>query len=116
MINRAAMILKYKEPAIKWINDADPYNDDPGITKASVNSERTVYLLREDVAEDPDSLDEWIKMNVDVLFERELSGWYNDPDLWPKNRNYTLFKKWFSVECHTVIEDTVDEPLLDVEF
>lgn len=51
MINRAALILKYKSQAIKWINDADPYNDDPGITKESVNSDRSVYLLRDDVAE-----------------------------------------------------------------
>ena len=111
MINRAALILKYKEPAIKWINDADPYYDNPGITGESVNADRTVYLLREDVADNRDVLEEWIKDNVDVLFENELSGWYPDKSLWPKKRTYALFKKWFKVECHTVLEDTVDGPI-----
>ena len=46
MINRAALILKYKTPAIKWINEADPYQDDPGITNEFVNSDRTVYLIK----------------------------------------------------------------------
>lgn len=116
MINRAALILKYKKPAIKWINEADPVNDDPQITADDVNQERTVYLLREDVAETPELLEEWVRMNVDVLFERELEGWYPDENLWPKNRTYNLFKKWFETECHTVIEDTVGEPIIDEEF
>lgn len=115
MINRAALILKYRDPAIRWINEADPYNDDPGVTKEIVNSDRTVYLLRDDVADDENSLEEWIKLNVDTLFERELSDWYSDPELWPKNRDLLLFKKWFSIECHTVLEDTVGGPLEDDE-
>ena len=45
MINRAAVILKYKEPAVKWINDADPYNENPGISLESINEENTVYLI-----------------------------------------------------------------------
>ena len=32
MINRSAVILKCKEPFVRWINEADPYEDDPGIT------------------------------------------------------------------------------------
>ena len=113
MVNRAALILKYKAPAIKWINEADPYEDDPCITKEFVNSDRTVYLLKDEVADHPDDLADWVEMNVEILFENELSGWYNDPDLWPTDRSYTLFKKWFSVECHTVLEDTVGEPIID---
>ncbi|SMF69416.1 hypothetical protein SAMN02745866_04354 [Alteromonadaceae bacterium Bs31] len=116
MINRAALILKYKKPAIEWINDADPLDDDPQISASDVNTERTVYLLREDVADTPELLEEWLKMNVDVLFEKELEGWYSDETLWPENRNYSLFKKWFKVECHTVIEDTVGGPIIDEEF
>ena len=41
MINRAAIILRYREPAMRWINEADPYEDDPGITLRTVNKERT---------------------------------------------------------------------------
>lgn len=116
MINRAALILKYKTPAIKWINDADPYQDDPGITLESVNRERTVYLLRDDVADTPDMLEAWLELNFDVLFEKEVGDWYPDPELWPVNRTYSLFKKWFKPECHTIVEDTVGGPIVDEDI
>ena len=113
MINRAVLLFKYKEPAIAWINEADPYDDDPGITAEDVNTDRIVYLISDEVADTPEDLEKWIKMNLDILFESELEGWYTDPDLWPKNRTYTLFKEWFEVECHTVLYDTCDGPIFD---
>ena len=48
MINRAAVILKYKAPFIQWVNDADPYKDNPGITLESENKDCTVYLILEE--------------------------------------------------------------------
>ncbi len=113
MINRAALILKYKEPAITWLNEADPYNDNPGITKKDVNSDRQVYLIADEVADHPEILEEWLQLNVDILFESELESWYNDPSLWPENRDYAQFKKWFKVECHTILVDTVPAPIED---
>lgn len=115
MINRAAVILRYKEPAVKWINDADPYNNDPGITLESVNEERTIYLIRDEDADSPADVDDWINLNYDVLFESELDGWYTDEELWPTNRDIELFRKWFDVEFHSVIVDTVDAPIVDDE-
>ena len=48
MLNRAAVILKYRGPAVRWINEADPYNEDPGISAESLMEERTIYLISED--------------------------------------------------------------------
>jgi len=42
MINRSAVILKYKEPFVRWINEADPYKDDSGIASENANEDRTV--------------------------------------------------------------------------
>lgn len=56
MINRAAILLKYRKPAIDWINDADPYHDDPGISADDVNKERTVYLVQDEVADSPEAI------------------------------------------------------------
>lgn len=113
MINRAALLLKYKAPAIAWINEANPMPDDVGLSAEQVNSDRTVYLISDAVADSPQKLERWIKANLDVLFEAELEAWYTDPDLWPKNRTYALFKKWFDVECHTVLLDTVGGLIVD---
>ncbi len=116
MINRAAIILKYKDPAIIWINDADPYNDNPGITKESVNEERTVYLISDEDADTPDIVNNWLKMNYEALFETELDIWYTDESLWPEKRDFKLFKKWFNVECHTCVVDTVGTEIEDDEL
>ena len=113
MINRCAVILKYKEPAVRWINEADPYNDDPGITINDVNEDRTVYLISDEVGESPEAVKEWIKLNRVVLFESELEGWYDAPDVWPQKLSQKLFDEWFEVECHTVLLDTMEGPVLD---
>ena len=110
MINRSSIILKCKEPFVKWINDADPYEEDPGITLEEVNSDRTIYLISE---ENADNLEEWLSDNFRVLFENELEGWYVDESLWPENRDRATFDKWFSVEFHSVIIDTVGRVIED---
>ncbi|GMR06098.1 MAG: hypothetical protein BMS9Abin25_0681 [Gammaproteobacteria bacterium] len=116
MINRSSITLKYREPAVKWINEADPYNDNPGITLTSVNKDRIVYLIREEDADTPDDLKEWIELNYEALFENELDGWYTDESLWPKKRTLKLFYNWFDVECNTVILDTVGSTIIDEEI
>jgi hypothetical protein len=116
VINRAAVILKYKTPAIEWINKADPFHDDPGITANDVNQERTVYLIRHEDAETPQILARWIELNHKSLFESELEGWYTDPKLWPKRRSLKEFCKWFDVECHTVLIDTLKGGIYDEDI
>ena len=115
MLNRAAVILKYREPAVRWINEADPYNEDPGISAESLEDERTVYLISEDDDIGDDCGQSWVKANFESLFEAELEGWYTDPALWPEDRTLELFYEWFKVEYHSVIIDTVGGELYDDE-
>ena len=115
MINRAAVMLKYKAPAVQWINEADPHKDDPGISLEEVNQERTVYLVHDSAAE-TGNVDAWVKSNWRALFERELEGWYTVEELWPPKLSLSLFKSWFTVECHTIVEDTSDAPLFDEDI
>jgi len=115
MINRAAVILKYKKSAIDWINEADPAGDDPGISIESANKDATAYLIRTEDAESSEHIDKWIKLNYEELFESELDSWYTDEALWPKNRNLKLFKEWFDIEYSTLLHDTVSEQIEDDE-
>lgn len=112
MINRAAVMLKYKQVAVDWINAVDP-NPTDSITLESVNEERIVFLVSHEDADTPDLVNRWIKANYKVLFENQLYGWYVDESLWPKKRNFNVFQEWFDIECHTVIEDTVGTPIFD---
>ena len=113
MINRAAVILKCKLPAVQWINDVDPYEEPSEISLDDANHDRAVYLISDQDAEDDAVLQKWIKKNYGALFEIELEGWYTDESLWPSKRDLKLFYEWFDIECHTVVEDTVGSPIED---
>ena len=114
MLNRSALLLRYKAPAVQWINDADPAPGGSGVTLAEVNGDLTVYLISDEVAESPDEVRRWVKANWRGLFESELEGWYTDPALWPK---ITLkrFDEWFDVEYHSMLVDTLGTPIVDDE-
>lgn len=113
MLNRTALYLQYKEPAIGWINEADPVEGDMVLTGEQVNSERTVYLISDNDGENEETQQRWIKRNFKQLFETELEGWYTDPELWPKPLTLKLFHEWFDTKFNTVIIDTVDGPIID---
>ena len=110
MINRAAIILKYKEPFLRWMNEADPNVGDPSVTMENAHDDRNVYLIGD---EDGENFEKWISANCKTLFENELEDWYTDESLWPKKRDKKTFNEWFTVECHTVILDTVGDPIED---
>ena len=110
MINRAAIILKYKEPFVKWLNAVDPHEEDPGLTIEEANDDCTVYLINE---KDSENLDRWIALNYRTLFESELEDWYTDVSLWPGKLTKKLFHEWFEVTCHTAIYDTVGTPIVE---
>jgi hypothetical protein len=105
MLNRGAIILRYKELAVRWINDSDPSPSETPVTLDFVNEERTVYLIPDGAGDDPQTLERWLKRHYAEIFEMELEGWYTDENLWPKERSYSLFKKWFEPELHTVLVD-----------
>ncbi|MFK5987169.1 MAG: hypothetical protein QM479_17315 [Pseudomonadota bacterium] len=115
MINRAVLILKYQEPSLQWLNETDPEDENPQFTLEDLNRENTVYLISEEDSESPDTLNEWLELNFQTLFESELENWCSEEKLWPQDRTFALFKQWFSFDCHTIIVDTVDAPIVDVE-
>jgi hypothetical protein len=110
MINRAALILRYKQPFVDWINGVDPSADSPNLTLADVDHERTVYLIE---VEDEAELAGWLTRHHEEVFEQELWGWYTDPALWPRDRSLKTLKEWCSFELHTVVIDTAETPLED---
>ena len=83
MLNRAALLLHYKAPAVRWIDDVDPNPSATPVTLEDVNSERTVYLISDEDADSADAVRAWVEVNFRALFESELEAWYTDPDLWP---------------------------------
>lgn len=112
MVNRAALILKAKKPFVQWINESAPSKTTPAVSLAEINEDRTVYLIDDLEVE---NLEEWIELNCANLFESELEDWSTDEANWPPNRDMKLFKRWFAVECHTVLVDAGIGPIVDDE-
>ena len=113
MINRGAVLLRYKDPFIQWVNKADPSGRTSEVAMSNSNEDRTVYLITD---ADAENVEEWIRENHVALFENELEGWYTDETLWPKRRDYKTFMEWFEVECHSEIIDTVGGEIFDDEL
>lgn len=110
MLNRSALILRYRQPFVDWINAVDPSIHSHVLSLGEVNEEHTVYLIQ---AEDEDQLAEWLGSNHEVLFEQELTGWYTDPALWPRDRSVATLKEWCRLELHSVVVDTLGTPIQD---
>lgn len=113
MLNRAALILRYKQPFVDWINAVDPSPTPHALTLSEVNQEHNVYLVE---VEDEGGLDEWLGRHHEELFEAELVGWYTDPALWPRDRSLEILREWCSFELHTVVVDAGESPLEDNEL
>ncbi len=48
-----------------------------------------------------------------AIFENELYGWHTDEAGWPKRRDFAMFKGWFEIELHSVVEDLCDYEIVD---
>ena len=92
MINRGAVILRYREPAVRWINEADPYEDNPGFTLESVNHERTVYLISDRHTESVSTMRRWVRRHYRKLFEAELEGGIPTQSCGQKSERMSAFK------------------------
>ena len=106
MLNRASLIVRPKQPFLDWAAQLD----DSGLVP-DVEGEQTVYLIPE--FEGDGEADGVLRRVFAEVFERELFGWHTDEAAWPPNRTYTLFRKWFTVELHSVVEDLCNYELLD---
>jgi len=106
MVNRGALILTYKQPALDWINRNDPYEEGGKMTLEMINEDRTIYLVSDEEAEE---IDLWIEENYLDLLEYELSGHYPDDDLRPEGFTLEDFRLWFDYDVHSVVLDTVGD-------
>ena len=99
MLNRAVLIVRPKQPYLDWAASLDDSGTVPNVT-----GEQTVYLITEYATYD--EAQEVLEMVYAAVFEMELGGWHTDEAAWPPKRDFQTFVAWFSVEMHSVVEDT----------
>jgi hypothetical protein len=77
------------------------------------NDEQTVYLIASYESDD----EAWkiLETVYSAIFENELNAWHTDEAAWPKGRDFAMFKDWFEVKLHSIVEDLCDLELVDDE-
>jgi hypothetical protein len=108
MLPRAALIVRPKQPYLDWAASLD----DSGLVP-DVHGEMTVYLIPE-FADDGEAGEILAEVYGEV-FERELFGWHTDEATWPANRTLQLFREWFEIELHSMVEDLCGDEFIDDE-
>ena len=95
-INRSVIIIIPREPFFTWINSLDPENP---MTPQNF-PERTAYLIKS-----TDNQESAMKKCYAIIFESELNGMWTDPNDWPKDRSYKIFKTWFEWHIGSLVLD-----------
>ena len=106
MLNRTALVVRPAPPFVAWAASLD----DAG-TVPDVDGEQTVYLVPP--FDDDADAQRVLKIVYARIFEQELFDWYTDETRWPQKRTLALFRQWFTLEWHTVIEDLCDFAIAD---
>ena len=101
LVNRAAIIVKPKQPYIEWANALNDHG--PKLVPSS-QPEHTIYLI-EDVSEYMFDVEAFVRPYFKVIFEHELVAWHRVESDWPTNRDFATFLKWFDVEVHSMVLD-----------
>jgi hypothetical protein len=112
MLNRAVLLVRYRQPFIDWVNAVDP-EPTRQVRLEELQDDNTAYLVP---LESREELEEWLELNWELVFENELSSWYTDESVWPQPRSLALLQSWCRLELHTVVIDTSDEPLAEEDL
>lgn len=103
VLNRGVIIITPRQPFFEWVNSLDPEN--PMTSKGF--TERTAYMIKV-----TDNLESAVKKQYAIIFESELNGMWTDPNDWPKDRSFNVFKKWFEWDIGSLVFDLEKGPIL----
>jgi hypothetical protein len=107
-INRSAVIVMPAQPFLDWLHRVDPTSAE--LKLEDLRQEPTIYLLPEyDTEEEKRG---YLREYCSEIFEEQLDGWYRVPPVWPVDRTFDAFIRWFEFSFHSVLVDLCDEPLM----
>ena len=106
-INRAAILVRPKEPFINWLRSVAHYEDLPDGEFEDfvqfVSRRMGPYLIsKEDTEQAGDRV---VKRYFEQIFKNELTKVYWERHNWPDVTSYDVFREWFSV---TTVDRVLD--------
>ena len=104
IINRCAVGIGPRQPLIEWSRrvsgeEAINWHD----------NDHGLYLLPP--FEDDEEGWEVLQKIYGTIFEKELSSWCADPELWPGPRSFAMFMEWFEIRFYDLIDDLCEGDL-----
>lgn len=104
IINRCAVGIGPRPPLIEWSRKVS------GEEQISWHdNDHGLYLLP--AYEDDEEGWQVLQKVYGTIFEKELSSWCADVNLWPNPRTFSLFQDWFDVRFYDLIDDLCDQEL-----
>jgi hypothetical protein len=110
MLNRSAVIVRPRKPFWDWLRAVD---EDAAVELSFDPFEATLYLVPD--YEDPADADRILKRVAEEIFCRELEGWCTDESAWPQDRSLKVFRRWFDIQHHAIVQDVGRGPIEDDE-
>lgn len=105
-VPRQIVIVRAKEPVRQWLKRSGYLADIGGPPSlAEIRADPTAYLVPFGEGEAVDAR-EFLKAHYGRFFAQELADWTEDRGLWPKERSFNLFQRWFDVEIVSMVIDT----------
>ena len=108
LVNRSAVVVKPRAPFLNWLHGADPTSH--ALKLKDLVREPTIYLIPE--CETKNEVAEVLEELSEEIFIEQLEGWYRDQATWPKDRSFEVFRRWFTIEHHSILMDLCDDPLI----
>jgi hypothetical protein len=103
IVNRGLLVVKAKEPFRVWVCSV---SSNAECTIKEINNNSMAYLIPE--FEDAQQCEDIFNRIYSDIFVKQLLFWCIDDVKWPQNRTLALFKKWFELEIHSVVEDMAE--------
>ena len=109
LVYRSGVVVKPKQPFLDWVQSFDPAYMP---TLEDLRRDSHIYLVPdyEDAPDIEKAIAKYLKANYEGIFLNELMSWYTDPQMFPK-MTYALFQQWFEVSSHSMIFDTLNQPI-----
>jgi hypothetical protein len=100
-VNRWAIVVIPKQPLLDWLQAIDEESSD--MTLSDVQADPTVYLIPP-IKEEKD-VEPFLRARCKELFDEQLASWILDDTLWPIDRCFEVFSRWFAVSLHSIVYD-----------
>lgn len=104
LVNRSAITVQPRSPMLQWRQTFHPPGEpDP------LQGDSSIYLIA--TSEDAIGQQQELLAVYGQIFEAELELWCRDRQRWPADRSLAVFRHWFEVQHHHLVEDLGRAPL-----